>query len=342
MKNKILTLFIAACMCAGMLTACGNKNAKTSETETVAATEATEAHEHSYKETVTTPATCTEDGVKTYTCECGDTYTEAIPATGHSFTNYVYNNDASYEANGTETAKCDNCDATDTRTAEGTQLAYTFKDMDATKYAKSSINVRNMPGTDGEKIGSLSFNQEVKVTGQCNETGWYRIEYSGGTAYASDSYLVDNKIETSKSSSKSKGSSSSGNASASSGSNSSGNSSASNSSSGDSSSPSSSDSSSASDVAAPPLYTVLYDNWNIPYIYVTREDCGVQNDAYWNAVHAIEDARAAQNVYETDQFGNQRMTLCRRQKTGKHYVALCIQSYLNDLVDTDARGITLY
>ena len=32
---------------------------------------------------VTTPATCTEDGVKTYTCKCGETKTEAVESTGH-------------------------------------------------------------------------------------------------------------------------------------------------------------------------------------------------------------------------------------------------------------------
>lgn len=44
-----------------------------------------ETHTHSYTETVTTPATCTTEGVKTYTCECGDTYTEAIPVIAHSY-----------------------------------------------------------------------------------------------------------------------------------------------------------------------------------------------------------------------------------------------------------------
>lgn len=34
---------------------------------------------------VTQPATCTEDGVLTYTCECGETRTEAIPALGHDW-----------------------------------------------------------------------------------------------------------------------------------------------------------------------------------------------------------------------------------------------------------------
>lgn len=40
-------------------------------------------HEHSYTASVTTEPKCLEAGVKTYSCECGDSYTEAIPATGH-------------------------------------------------------------------------------------------------------------------------------------------------------------------------------------------------------------------------------------------------------------------
>lgn len=34
---------------------------------------------------VTTAATCTADGVKTFTCSCGDSYTESIAATGHNY-----------------------------------------------------------------------------------------------------------------------------------------------------------------------------------------------------------------------------------------------------------------
>ena len=53
-------------------------------------------HAHSYTATVTTAATCTTPGVRTYACACGESYTEAIPATGHSYVrteengNYVY------------------------------------------------------------------------------------------------------------------------------------------------------------------------------------------------------------------------------------------------------------
>ena len=44
------------------------------------------AHTHSYTESVTKEATCTQDGIKTYSCEsCSNTYTEEIPATGHNY-----------------------------------------------------------------------------------------------------------------------------------------------------------------------------------------------------------------------------------------------------------------
>ena len=71
-------------------------------------------------------ATCTEAGWKPYeTCEnCDYTTYEEIPALGHSFTSYVSNNDATCTEDGTETAKCDRCDVTDTRTDDGSALGH--------------------------------------------------------------------------------------------------------------------------------------------------------------------------------------------------------------------------
>lgn len=46
-------------------------------------------HEHSYQEEVTKEATCTEAGEKTFTCDCGDSYTEEIAALGHEYTDTV-------------------------------------------------------------------------------------------------------------------------------------------------------------------------------------------------------------------------------------------------------------
>ena len=42
-------------------------------------------HTHKYVESITKEPTCTEEGEKTYTCDCGDTYTEKIPAKGHNY-----------------------------------------------------------------------------------------------------------------------------------------------------------------------------------------------------------------------------------------------------------------
>ncbi len=265
MKRKFVLGLIVSALTTSMFAACGtattNLTESTEETVSVAeaqSPEVTEApHEHTYTEEITAEATCGTDGVKTFTCECGDSYTEAIPATDHSFTNYVYNEDATYTADGTETATCDNCGETDTRTAEGTMLTYTFNDMSAAKYAKSTVNVRNLPDTDGEKVGSLSMNQEVAVTGQCNETGWYRIEFDGNTAYVSDSYLVDNKIEVQTESST-----------------------------GTTASDASTTASSSSSGECPyPLYTIMYDNRGLPYFYSYKTDGRGNSSESFNACY---------------------------------------------------------
>ena len=85
---------------------------------------ATQAHTHNYTATITKQPTCTAEGVKTFRCSCGDSYTETIPAAGHIFGAYVYNNDATEAADGTETAACTICGAKDTRTAAGTKIAH--------------------------------------------------------------------------------------------------------------------------------------------------------------------------------------------------------------------------
>ena len=95
-------------------TICGAK-----DTRTAAGTKI--AHVHNYTAAVTKAATCAEEGVKTYTCSCGSSYTEAVPVIAHSFGEYVYNNDATTEADGTKTATCSICGKTDTVTAEGTK-----------------------------------------------------------------------------------------------------------------------------------------------------------------------------------------------------------------------------
>lgn len=64
-------------------------------------------HQHSYTSKITKAATCTEDGVKTFTCSCGDSYTETIDATGHSYSSKV--TAPTCENGGYTTHTCGNC-----------------------------------------------------------------------------------------------------------------------------------------------------------------------------------------------------------------------------------------
>ena len=60
------------------------------ETESVSITITRSKCDHTHTEIRNQrEATCTEAGVRTYTCSCGDSYTENIPATGHSYVSKV-------------------------------------------------------------------------------------------------------------------------------------------------------------------------------------------------------------------------------------------------------------
>jgi len=100
---------------------------------------AEQTHEHNMKEIAEISATCTEKGTKSYyTClGCNKLFSDAlgekeisspeeIKALGHSFNDYKSNNDATVFNDGTKTAQCDYCGATDTITDEGSKIINPF------------------------------------------------------------------------------------------------------------------------------------------------------------------------------------------------------------------------
>lgn len=109
---------------------------------------------------VTTPATCTEKGVMTYTCTSSShTKTEDIPALNHSFDGqeYVSNNDATYESDGTKTAKCvryDQCGETHTIPDVGTRLER--PEQHAPLYRVTDKDGRDIAYTAEQKGGVLT------------------------------------------------------------------------------------------------------------------------------------------------------------------------------------------
>ena len=164
--HKFAAKAVAAILCAAlMLTACGSKETTSNET---ASTETTSAETTSVESTemTTTEAATIEPTVE-------PTEAPTVP---------------------TETAPAPTVEPT-AEPVESTAVStgYTYSELNQTMYAKSAVNVRDLPSTDGKKIGSLKANQEITVTGKCNQTGWYRFDWNNTTGYVSDKYIVSEK-----------------------------------------------------------------------------------------------------------------------------------------------------
>ena len=114
-----------------------------------------------------------------------------------SETDFVRNSEEIAETASTpETSTEENSEAVSEPDSEAVvEPEFTVTEVTATKYATQSVNVRSGPSTDYDKIGGLTTNQEVQVTGQAS-TGWYRFTWTDGReAYVSDKYLSDSKVE---------------------------------------------------------------------------------------------------------------------------------------------------
>ena len=163
--HKLAAKAVAAILCAAlMLTACGSKETANTETTSVTATEATSVE--------STEMTTTEAAVAEPAVEPAETPTES-------------------EAAPAETAPAESPAPAVEPTTVST--GYTYSELNQTMYAKSAVNVRDLPSTDGKKIGSLKASQEITVTGKCDQTGWYRFDLNGTTGYVSDKYIVSEK-----------------------------------------------------------------------------------------------------------------------------------------------------
>ena len=71
--------------------------------------------------------------------------------------------------------------------------AYNITDTTDTMYAASTANVRTEPDKNSEKIGTLSQNDEIAITGIV-DNGWYRVNYNGSEGYIKGDLLSKEKI----------------------------------------------------------------------------------------------------------------------------------------------------
>lgn len=163
--HKLAAKAVAAILCAAlMLTACGSKETTSNET---AVTETTSVE--------STEMTSTEAAVAEPTVEPTEAPTETAPAESPA------------------PAVEPTAEPVVTETTTAANAEYTYSELSQTMYAKSAVNVRDLPSTDGKKIGSLKASQEITVTGKCDQTGWYRFELNNTTGYVSDRYIVSEK-----------------------------------------------------------------------------------------------------------------------------------------------------
>lgn len=67
----------------------------------------TEPHSHSYSEwSVTQEATCTKNGIRVRSCDCGETQSEEIPATGHNYGDWTVTQEATCIETGIRSSSC--------------------------------------------------------------------------------------------------------------------------------------------------------------------------------------------------------------------------------------------
>lgn len=154
---------VATILCAAlMLTACGSKETTSNET---AVTETTSVESTEITTTEAAVAEPTVEPAVEPTAEPTEAPTETAPAS-------------------TVEPTAEPVEPTAVNTG------YTYSELNQTMYAKSAVNVRDLPSTDGKKIGSLKASQEIVVTGKCDQTGWYRFDWNNTTGYVSDKYIV--------------------------------------------------------------------------------------------------------------------------------------------------------
>ena len=124
-----------------------------------------EDHEHNYKSGVTTEPTCTEAGVITYTCACGDSYTATINAVGHSYSAQETTEPTCTEA-GVRTYTC-TCGATYDETIEA--FGHSFTDGTCTNCGELE-NTGTPGGGDNPSNSGGEDNPGVENPGSSDNT----------------------------------------------------------------------------------------------------------------------------------------------------------------------------
>lgn len=128
------------------------------------------SHTHKYSSKVTTVATCESAGVKTFTCSCGDSYTESIPATGHSYGEWVTTKLPTVNSEGTKQRTCKNCQKTETQSvaklsADAVVLDKSAISLKSGETAQIKANKNVTWKSSDTKVATVDANGKVTAVG---------------------------------------------------------------------------------------------------------------------------------------------------------------------------------
>ena len=129
---------------------------------------------------VTKAPTCAATGIKTYTCDCGATKTETLPATGaHKWSGWKTTKNATAFTTGIQERSCSVCKKKETKTIA--QVIPELVSAKATAYNKTVVTWKKASGADGYRV--------YRKTGN----GGWQIAASNIKGYSTTSF-TDTKV----------------------------------------------------------------------------------------------------------------------------------------------------
>jgi hypothetical protein len=212
MKKRMLCFVLSCVMSVGALFGCANSEqapskpsvAATVETEletekeTVAESDdmtessnTSDNHKHSYTQKITKEPTCDEKGIITYTCTCGDSYTEETSYLDHCTDRSEITKKATCEEEGIETFYCifcgkeiytekiaklphtENCKHALKETVKDPKN-FTFTQCIKIMYVTDTAGLYAWPDVNSNPYRELEIGTAIPVISKCDQANFYR------------------------------------------------------------------------------------------------------------------------------------------------------------------------
>ena len=119
--------------------------------------------DHVYTPTVTKTATCAQTGVRTFTCFCGDSYTEVIPVVAHTPGQWITVQTATTQEEGRMEQRCTVCNA-----------LLNSKKID--RLPQKAVEIAGIDGTTERTVDyktTITFHSDLDTSVEDGEVHWY-------------------------------------------------------------------------------------------------------------------------------------------------------------------------